>query len=76
MDIRLSNLMVTFDGIAKIIDFGQGKFLTKAPTNKDDLAASPPYLPPEVVKILLSKTKQDIEHSQKHDIYSLGVTLP
>lgn len=67
-DIKPSNIMVTPDGMPKVLDFGIAKIIKRGESDKDGyIMGTPSYMSPEQVKgDALSVTS---------DIYSIGVLL-
>jgi tetratricopeptide (TPR) repeat protein/predicted Ser/Thr protein kinase len=66
-DIKLANILVTSDGVAKIMDFGIARLSDSDLTQQGVVMGSPSYMSPEQV------TGQQIDH--RSDIFSLGVIL-
>ncbi len=67
-DIKPSNLLITTDGIVKILDMGLASFSTKAtPSGKNSVAGTADYMAPEVAR--------GSEATAASDLYSLGCTL-
>ena len=65
-DLSPSNVMVTFDGITKILDFGVAHSSAHGP-KADRLKGKFPYMAPERIESLTT--------DRRTDIYSLGVML-
>ena len=66
LDLKPSNIIITREGIIKLIDFGISKKLREA--NKGHIMGSPLYMSPE-------QTIVDSDIDTRSDIYSLGITL-
>ncbi|MFA6435420.1 MAG: protein kinase [Elusimicrobiales bacterium] len=67
-DLKLSNIMISFEGEVKVMDFGLARHAQEslARVSNREVVGSPAYMPPE----------QDLGVSSKEsDIYSLGVCL-
>ncbi|MBR5087175.1 MAG: SUMF1/EgtB/PvdO family nonheme iron enzyme [Muribaculaceae bacterium] len=70
LDIKPHNIMMTANGVAKLIDFGASKHANQAEaTTLTGFAFTPEYAPPE-----LTNQEYD-EMGAWTDIYSLGITL-
>lgn len=66
-DLKPSNVMVTYDGAIKLIDFGVARYLAPTRNPRTFALVSPGYSPPEKY----SRFDCDL----RGDIYSLGATL-
>jgi len=67
-DIKSANIMITNDGVAKILDFGLAKLVGQSATTKTGSAAGTPcYMSPEQAR--------GIDVDRRTDIWSLGVVL-
>jgi serine/threonine-protein kinase len=68
-DLKPSNMMLTPEGVVKLLDFGIAKFVQdRSMTKTGFLVGSLPYISPEQIEGL-----PDIDG--RTDIYSLGITL-
>lgn len=67
-DLKPGNIMLTFDGVAKVMDFGIAKVLgsTRRMTNAGRMVGTIEYMSPEQIK-------GSAELDQRSDIYSLGI---
>ena len=68
-DIKPANIVISTDGVPKILDFGIAKIINKSDNEESDnlVMGTPSYMSPEQVKG---------EHlDERSDIYSLGVLL-
>jgi len=66
-DLKLENIMVSFDNSVKIIDFG---FSVPVSQLKDGFSGTLNYIPPEAVSCFVQKNR-----SQKIDIWAIGVII-
>ncbi len=66
-DIKSGNVVVTADGIAKIVDFGLAKLLGNTTRTKTKAAGTPGYISPEQLSGDLA--------DHRADIWSLGIVL-
>ena len=66
-DIKPGNVMVTRDGIVKLLDFGLAKALDENPDKSVFLCGTPFYMSPEQIR------RDFLDH--RTDIYSLGCLL-
>lgn len=66
-DLKPSNVMITYDGRVKVVDFGVARYLAPSQNPRTFALVSPGFSPPEKY----SKFDSD----QRGDLYSLGATL-
>jgi serine/threonine protein kinase/Tol biopolymer transport system component len=66
-DVKPANLIVTSDGVVKILDFGLAKLAGAALTRTRSVAGTPAYMSPEQAQ------EEGVDH--RTDLWSLGVVL-
>jgi serine/threonine protein kinase/Tol biopolymer transport system component len=66
-DVKPANLIVTSDGVVKILDFGLAKLVGAALTRTRSVAGTPAYMSPEQAR------EEEVDH--RTDLWSLGVVL-
>jgi serine/threonine protein kinase/Tol biopolymer transport system component len=66
-DIKPANLIVTSDGVVKILDFGLAKLVDATLTRAHPVAGTPAYMSPEQAR------EEGVDH--RTDLWSLGVVL-
>ncbi|MCI0405864.1 MAG: serine/threonine-protein kinase, partial [candidate division Zixibacteria bacterium] len=66
-DIKSGNVVITADGIAKIVDFGLAKLTGKTTSPKTKAVGTPSYMSPEQL------CGEAVDH--RADIWSLGIVL-
>lgn len=72
-DIKPDNILIGFDGLYKISDFGLAEVLSEMRNNGMKVKGSLCYLAPE---LLNSESKNEIKNmNDMIDVYSLGVTV-
>ena len=67
LDVKPHNVMLTAEGVAKLMDFGLARLLDKPIESGDSFAGTIAYIAPE------QATSEPINHLA--DLYGLGVTL-
>ncbi len=66
-DIKPSNIMITEDGIARIMDFGIAQLTGPEEPSEDAFRGTPRYMAPEYVS--------DKTYTERSDLFSIGVVL-
>jgi eukaryotic-like serine/threonine-protein kinase len=66
-DVKPHNVMVTEDGVAKLVDFGLARVVHEGDADSDDIVGTPDYMAPEVW--------EGRAPSRRSDIYSFGAML-
>jgi len=66
-DVKLENVMITEDGILKLMDFGLAKAMHQAPDKTLVITGTPLYMSPEQI------IGRDVDH--RTDIYAMGVLV-
>lgn len=65
-DIKLENVMLTWEGEVKLMDFGLAQAM-RTSDDQDMITGTPLYMPPEQI------VGEDIDH--RADVYSMGIML-
>ena len=66
-DIKPSNIMVTSEGVVKVVDFGIARLVDFSRTHTNTMIGTPTYMAPE----LFRKNRAD----ERSDIWAVGVTF-
>lgn len=67
-DLKPNNIMRTYDGILKIVDFGVSRYASPSGGGRSHTFITPGFSPPE-------QYARNSEIDQRSDIYALGATL-
>ncbi len=66
-DIKPSNIMITSDGIARVMDFGIAQLIRPETPNEDPFRGTPRYMAPEYIT--------DKVFTKQSDLFSIGMVL-